>query len=149
MSISYSAIVLDARERQDLLDLVSRFIPEGWEEIGHHMTITMGPLVHPKESKRAKGHDYSDFGPVGTEHTLSVTHIGSDERAMAVKVASPFLTQNEKKGDFAHITIAVNREGGGKPFHSNKIPDDNFKTITDALGVPELTVKGTVQEIPQ
>jgi len=145
MNISYSGIVLSEQDRQNLLGHLSEMIPLGWEVVAHHMTICMGPLVHPKESKRRKGHDYSAFGMPGTPHNLQVTEVGLDERAMAVKVISPSVTQNEKKGGFAHITIAVNRAGGGKPFHSNKIPAQNFSDISD-LGI---IVRGTVEEIPQ
>ena len=145
MSISYSAIVLSEQDRQNLLGQISEMIPTGWEVVAHHMTICMGPLIHPKESKRRKGHDYSSFGEPGTPHMLKVTSLGIDDRAMAVKVDSPSVTQNEKKGGFAHITIAVNRDGGGKPFHSNKIPAQNFQDISN-LGI---IVRGTVEEIPQ
>ena len=145
MSISYSAIVLTEQDRQNLLAQLTSLIPPGWEVIAHHMTICMGPLIHPKESKRLKGHDYSAFGEPGTPHVLRVTEVGMDDRAMAVKVDSPAMTQNEKKGGFAHITIAVNRAGGGKPFHSNKIPLQNFNDMSD-LGI---MVKGKVEEVPQ
>tara|TARA_B100000700_G_C14260075_1_gene496603 strand:- start:40 stop:486 length:447 start_codon:yes stop_codon:yes gene_type:complete len=147
MGISYSAIVLDEMSKQNILGMLGDYIPSGWTAYAHHMTITMGPLVHPKESKRRKGHDYSAFGPPGTPHNLTVTELGLDERAMAVKVASPFPTRNDQKGGFAHITIAVNTAEGGKPFHSNKIPLENFKSLAE-LGLPAITVKGTVQEVP-
>jgi|APSaa5957512535_1039671.scaffolds.fasta_scaffold36371_2 hypothetical protein len=146
MGISYSAIVLDEISKQNMLSLLSDYIPLGWTIFAHHMTITMGPLVHPKESKRKKGHDYSIFGDPGTPHNLVVSELGLDDRVMAVKVVSPFLTRNDKKGGFAHITIAVNTEAGGKPFHSNKISQENFKTIAE-LNLPNIIVKGTVQEV--
>lgn len=145
MSISYSAIVLNEVTRSNLLAMLNNAIPAGWEVVAHHMTISMGPLVRPKESKRLKGHDYSAFGIPGTPHSLSVTEVGLDDRAMCVKVVSPYPTQNEKKGGFAHVTVAVNREGGGKPFHSNKIPLANFQDISH-LGI---VLKGVVEEIPQ
>ncbi len=145
MSISYSAIVLNEVTRSNLLAMLNNAIPAGWEVVAHHMTITMGPLVHPKESKRLKGHDYSAFGIPGTPHSLVATEVGLDDRAMCIKVISPHLTQNEKKGGFPHVTVAVNREGGGKPFHSNKIPPENFRDITH-LGI---VLKGVVEEVPQ
>ena len=133
-SVAYSGVVLDDASRQKLLDSVD--IPEGWEPIAHHMTITLGPLLHPKGK-----HDFSKDYHVGESVILKVTHVGMDERAMAVKVVPP--GEISKKVKFPHITIAVNREGGGKPFHSNKIPADNFKPIEG-----ELMVRGTVQEVP-
>ena len=114
MSISYSAIVIDEMSKATLLGRLSDLIPAGWDIFAHHMTITMGPLVHPKENKRKKGHDYSAFGPPGTPHSLVVTELGIDDRAMAVKVQSPFPTRNDKKGGFAHITIAVNTAAAKK-----------------------------------
>ena len=133
-SVAYSGVVLDDASRQKLLDSVD--IPEGWEPIAHHMTITLGPLLHPKGK-----HDFSkNYGP-GDEVDLKVTDIALDDRAMAVKVEAPH--EISKRIAFPHITVAVNREKGGKPFHSNKIPADNFKPIER-----ELMVRGTVQEVP-
>ena len=133
-NVAYSGVVLDNESHQRLLNSVD--IPEGWETIAHHMTITLGPLLHPKGK-----HDFSkNYGP-GNEVTLKVTHVGLDDRAMAVKVEAPH--EISKRIAFPHITVAVNREDGGKPFHSNKIPADNFKPIEG-----ELMVRGTVQEVP-
>ncbi len=133
-NVAYSGVVLDNESHQRLLNSVD--IPEGWETIAHHMTITLGPLLHPKGK-----HDFSkNYGP-GNEVTLKVTHVGLDDRAMAVKVEAPH--EISKRIAFPHITVAVNREDGGKPFHSNKIPADKFKPIEG-----ELMVRGTVQEVP-
>ena len=44
------------------------------------------------------------------------------------------------KVKFPHITIAI--PVGGKPFNSNKIPQENFKSLEAPL-----TVTGTVQEV--
>ena len=134
-NVAYSGVVLDDASRNELLSKVN--IPEGWETVAHHMTIVpFSPIVHPKGK-----HDFSKDYPVGESVILKVTHVGMDERAMAVKVVPP--GEISKKVKFPHITIAVNREGGGKPFHSNKIPADNFKPIEG-----ELMVRGTVQEVP-
>lgn len=141
MNISYSAIVLTEQDRDNLLAQLINMIPEGWDIVAHHMTICMGPLIHPTKAS----HDYSAFGEPGTPHRLQVTEVGMDNKAMAVKVISPAMTQNESKGGFAHITIAVNTAGGGKPFHSNKIPLQNFEDISQ-LGI---VVSGLVEEIPQ
>lgn len=111
-SISYSGIVLDEESKQKLLDLS---IPEGWEPIAHHMTITMGPL---KDS-------LAEVYKVGDMMNLSVVALGQDERAMAVKVKPPAPISN--RISFPHVTVAVNRAAGGKPFHSNRIPEENFK----------------------
>jgi hypothetical protein len=131
-NISYSGVVLDEPSKQKLLTLD---IPEGWEPVAHHMTITMGPLTHPKGK-----HDFSTTYPVGTEIVLPVIAVGKDERAMAVKVGAP---SPIKTKSWPHITVAVNRDGGGKPFHSNKIPEENFQPLSG------IVLKGKVQEVPQ
>ena len=38
-NISYSGVVLDEESKQKLLSLE---IPEGWEQVAHHMTIMVG-----------------------------------------------------------------------------------------------------------
>ena len=131
--ISYSGVVLDEESKQKLLELP---IPEGWEPVAHHMTITMGPLQHPKGK-----HDFSEFYPAGAEVSLPVVAVGQDERAMAVKVKPP--AEINKKISFPHVTVAVNRDAGGKPFHSNKIPEENFKPLSGII------LNGVVEEVPQ
>jgi hypothetical protein len=141
MNISYSGIVLTDDSQQNLVASLIDMIPPDWEIVAHHMTICLGPLVHPTKAS----HNYSDFGVPGTPYDLRVTAIGASEKAMAVMVDSPFPTQNEQKGGFAHITIAVNRAAGGKPFDSNKIALANFEDISNR----NLIVKGHVEEVPQ
>ena len=141
MNISYSGIVLTDDTQQNLIASLIDMIPPDWEIVAHHMTICMGPLVHPKKAS----HNYSNFGEPGTPYDLRVTSVGMSDKAMAVMVDSPFPTQNEKKGGFAHITVAVNRAAGGKPFDSNKIPHENFEDISGR----NLIVKGLVEEVPQ
>ena len=141
MNISYSGIVLTDDSQQNLVASLIDAIPPDWEIVAHHMTICMGPLVHPTKAS----HNYSNFGEPGTQHNLRVTSVGMSDKAMAVMVDSPFPTQNEQKGGFAHITIAVNRAAGGKPFDSNKIPHENFEDISGR----NLIVKGIVEEVPQ
>jgi hypothetical protein len=132
-NISYSGVVLDEESKQQLLNLD---IPEGWEPVAHHMTITMGSLIHKKGK-----HDFSEAYPVGSEVELPVVAIGMDDRAMAVKVQPP--SEVSKKISFPHVTIAVNQDGGGKPFHSNEIPEENFRPLTGII------LRGTVEEVPQ
>ena len=132
-NIAYSGIVLDDASKQALLSLP---IPEGWEPVAHHMTITLGSLVHKKGK-----HDFSQTYPVGSEVELPVVAVGQDERAMAVQVQAP--GEISKKISFPHVTVAVNREGGGKPFHSNKIPEENFEPLSG------IVLRGVVEEVPQ
>ena len=158
MGISYSAVVLDDASKASVLGLLGDMIPSDWTVYAHHMTITMGPLKHTKASKRRKGHNYLDtedlpecpsqmWGPPGTPWSMQVTEVGKDDRAMAVKVGGIPRTRNCRKGGFAHVTIAVNTAEGGKPFHSNKIPAENFQTLAE-LNLPSIVLRGTVLEVP-
>ena len=131
-NISYTGVVLDEASRKTLLALD---IPEGWKPFAHHMTITMGALVHPKGK-----HDYSENYSLGEEITLELVGVRKDDKVMAVEVIPP--APISPKISFPHITVAVDTEGGGKPFHSNKLSSENFEPISGSL-------KGIVTEVPQ
>ena len=88
------------------------------------MTITLGPL---KEDSKYN---------VGEEIIMPIIAIGKDDRAMAVKVKA----DGANIKSFPHITVAINPDGG-KPFHSNKIPEENFEKFSG-------TLRGIVTEIP-
>jgi hypothetical protein len=103
-NISYSAIVLDDKSRQRLIERFKTIIPEGFEIVAHHMTINMGE-IDPELEKY-----------LGLPVRLSVNEFATDDKVVAVGV-SGFETHNAK----AHITLAVNRENGGKPMMSNKL----------------------------
>ena len=59
-NIAYSGIVLDEESKQKLLALP---IPEGWETIAHHMTITLGALIHPKGTPRGAQYSIQGISP--------------------------------------------------------------------------------------
>lgn len=103
-NISYSAVVLDDKSRQRLIERFKTIIPEGFEIVAHHMTINMGE-IDPELEKY-----------LGLPVRLSVNEFAIDDKVVAVGV-SGFETHNAK----AHITLAVNRENGGKPMMSNKL----------------------------
>jgi hypothetical protein len=105
-NISYSAVVLDDRSRARLIERFASVIPEGWDIVAHHMTINMGELDP----------EFQKF--LSMPIRLSVDEIAQDDKVMAVGV-SGFETHNAK----AHITLAVNRQNGGKPMMSNKLTD--------------------------
>ena len=105
-NIAYSAVVLDEKSRSRLLERFSSMIPDGWETIAHHMTINMGE-IDP---------EYQKF--LGLSVRLTVEDVAIDDKVMAVGV-SGFDSRNAK----AHITIAVNRQEGGKPMMSNNLTD--------------------------
>lgn len=117
--VLYSGVVLDTANRTNLLDKVQSGIPQGWKVIAHHMTIKLGELNDKKE--------------IGKNVTLTVTHVGFSDMAMAVKVEG-YQTSNP----VPHITIAVN-SAGGMPSMS--------KGITKWQQVKSFMVNGQVMEI--
>ncbi len=119
----YSAVVLDKESRSKLLSVMGTYVPDDWEKIAHHMTINMGPIKPELERY------------LGMTVPLRVKEIGISEKAFAVKVEG-FPTTNK----IPHITIAIDRKGGGKPVMSNLITD--WRPIQ--LG---FDLKGTVKEI--
>ena len=108
--ISYSAVVLKSQSRLKLIEYFKAIIPEHYEIIAHHMTIKMGALDVDSTEKQ----DMIN----GTNIQLNVTDYAIDDKVMAVGVKG-YPTTNAKP----HITIAVNRAEGGKPFMSNKLTD--------------------------
>ena len=140
--VSYSGVVLDPQSVEALKQAAQEVgVPEGFvhetkagKPLPHHMTIVpFSPIVHPKGK-----HDFSADYPVGEQVSLQVTHIGFDDKAMAAKVEPP--APISKKVKFPHITIAI--PVGGKPFNSNKIPQENFQPLSQPI-----TVTGIVEEV--
>jgi hypothetical protein len=105
-NVSYSAVVLDDRSRQRLIERFQSMIPEGYEIVAHHMTIKLGEL-EPEQAKY-----------VGMPVRLSVNDIAMDDKVVAVGVSG-----FESKNDKPHITLAVDKKGGGKPMMSNYLTD--------------------------
>lgn len=104
--IMYSAVVLDDKSRSKLLEKVQALIPKNYEVIAHHMTINMGELR--PEQKRL----------VGLKVRLTVDAFGVGEKVLAVKCHADGINSDNAT---PHITIAVDRMGGGKPVMSNQI----------------------------
>jgi hypothetical protein len=113
----YTAIVLSPESQAVLLEAVRDkiFQDEGEildqthsEIIAHHCTLKMGE----NDIKQT-------WAPVGTITSFDAVSLAYDEKVVAVGVKLPptINTKNEQP----HITIAVNREKGGKPFLSNKL----------------------------
>ncbi len=107
--VSYSAIVLLTPERAKLLNFFGHKIPEGWEVIAHHCTINMGAL--PPELKES----------VGLPIKIQVFGFYVDDKVAATQVVVPSELQPFMKNKYPHITLAVNRAGGGKPVMSNQL----------------------------
>jgi len=100
-------VVLDDASRSKLLKALGHNIPEGWDVIAHHMTINFG--------KGLTGDLVNDLNKVVN---LRVVGIGKSDMAIAVGVEG-YHSDNK----LPHITLAVNRAGGGKPVMSNNITD--------------------------
>lgn len=124
--ISYTAVVLDQASIDKLLGVFQP--PEGWEVICHHMTINMGP---------------ADKGPaadmVGQTVSLTLESAAIDYELGVM--AAGVTTDVPSKNDVKHITIAVNRAAGAKPFFSNK--------LTEWIPMPGVPLSGKVTEVPQ
>ena len=125
---NYSGVVLHPESRSALLSHphVSPLI-QNMEHIGHHMTIRMGGLAGTEHVP-------------GTRATLRATHVGflgerSNPSVVAVRVSG-----HSSENKTPHVTVAVNRELGGKPFHSNKI--ENWTELPDPF-----ELNGEVQEV--
>ena len=120
--ISYSAVVLDNKSREKLIQKYKSLVPEGWDIVCHHMTINLGELNDSMKDD------------IGEEVKLIVHSFGIDNLVLAFGVIG-YPTKNK----IPHITFAVNRKDGGKPVMSNKIT--NWKKISN------IVVTGVVTEI--
>lgn len=124
----YSAIVLDQVSHDKLTKWLVEKFPivkrENWEVLAHHMTVTFG-----------SGLPTYLQGDLNTEQILEVTGYGSSDKVIAVRVAG-YYTANK----VPHITLAVNRKGGGKPVMSNDIK--NWQSISSSF-----KLKGIVKEL--
>ena len=125
-SISYSAVVLDEKSHQFLVQTFQPLKLEGWTWFAHHMTICMGPIT-----------DESTKSAIGTTVTLTVNEVGYSDKVVAVSV-NGFNSTNKKP----HVTVLVNTAGGGKPVMSNNLTADMWHDITN------FTLTGVVTEVP-
>ena len=123
--VAYSAVVLDQKSRSRLLERFKPMIPEDWEVIADHMTINLGE-INPEYQKY-----------LGLNVRLTVNDIAMDDKVIALGVS---VTGFESTNAKPHITLAVNRIEGGKPYMSNKLTD--WKSI----GRP-LLLTGKITEI--
>jgi len=121
--ISYSAVVLDKKSRQKLIDMGT--MQNGWEPVAHHMTINMGPLSDPSLK--------------GRKVKLEVVEAAENDFVVAAKVVilDPTLQVRNRT---PHITIAINKKKGGKPEMS--------KSLEGWVKVRSIILSGVVEEIP-
>lgn len=106
-NVSYHALVL--KDNYELKSLLNNDPAKEWGIIAHHVTIDLGA---------AKNHL---LPYLGKDFNIVATDIGSIENevvAVKVKIIG-FDMHNFTRTP--HITLAVNRQLGIKPFQSNKI----------------------------
>jgi hypothetical protein len=127
---SYSGIVLTESNSAKLLELVRRELgPElpagwqGWEPIAHHVTLRMGGLD-------------VDASLLSREWDIVMRDVAFDGRVVAARVdpveGLPLSRENP------HVTLLVNRAGGGRPFDSNGLD------WSRAVPFGPLTLRGNV-----
>lgn len=141
--ISYSAIVLTDESHNKLVAKLSGRIPEGWEIIAHHVTIKMGEL--PPDLKPS----------IGLPTTLKVIDFHMNDKVAACQVVVPSEMMPYMANKYPHITIAVNRAGGGKPVMSNDLIASKMKDLTNAgpdakvgTAISPIELIGQIQEVP-
>jgi hypothetical protein len=105
---AYSGILI--QDNYKLLELVYH-LDQSWEKIAHHVTLRMGSL--PKELEKGKIVRLvaTDIGEFGDKVIAVKVELDEDDNFQIPEDKTP------------HITLAVNRFNGGKPFISNKIEE--------------------------
>ena len=103
----FASVVLDDTSRDKLLKAVGHHLPLGWDVIAHHMTINFGKGLGNARSLQK-----------GDKVRLEAVSRGISDMAFAVGVNSLDIKSDNEK---PHITIGVNKIGGGKPVMSNDI----------------------------
>jgi len=132
LHITYSGIILDNESRNLLLSTFVYPNPQfsDWIKIAHHLTICLGEL--PEHFKRYW---------LGEEVGLTVTELGINNMAIAVKVTGAFIISKPSIDDgptFQHITLAINPYDA-KPADSNRI--ENW------IKIEPLKLRGVIKEI--
>lgn len=125
MKVLYTAVVFNNSETGYLFNKFESFISNSdFEILCHHMTINMRS---------------ADNGPakdlVGKEFKVVFDSVAKNDKVIAAKVICDCPSNNETK----HVTIAVNRKAGGKPFMSN--------SLTDWQPIEQFEIKGIVREV--
>lgn len=124
----YTAIMLDNDSMSKLQQLIDQLKNEGvvgedWEISANHVTMNMGAV--------------KDKQLLGQQVMVDVTAIGKNDMVVALKVSV------DKNLDFGgripHITLAFNKNAGGKPAMSNQLKE--WKSITT------IKLKGNIEEV--
>jgi hypothetical protein len=127
----YSAIVLDQPSKDKLLKVIDELKKEGtigenWVISADHVTINMGKIY--------------DSELLGRIVDVKVIGIGYNDKVVALRVSTDMdIDYSTKRKRTPHITLAFNKEEGGKPSMSNNIENwNNFENIS---------LKGIIQEV--
>jgi hypothetical protein len=123
-NIAYSAVVLDERSRQRLIERFKELIPKDWTIYADHQTINSGEIKP----------EYEKY--LGMPIRLSVNDYAMNNKVIAVGVDGFYSDKN-----MSHITLAVNTNAGGKPSMSNELTD--WKSLKRPL-----MITGKVIEVP-
>lgn len=104
----YTAVVLVDESRDKLIRAFASLLEAnaGFEVLAHHMTLHMGS-AEPQEAAM-----------VGSFVTLVADAIAQDDKVIAVRIIPWGI---KSKNPIPHITLAVNRQNGGKPKMSNDL----------------------------
>ena len=121
----YTALVLNPQSHQQLIDHFREIIPSTWTLYGHHMTINMGNA----ESGPLMANKFN----LDEESELTIISLAYDNKVIAVGVDTEVPSNNKVK----HITLAVDRASGGKPFHSNQLTNWNPTSPLKLRGIIE------------
>lgn len=121
-NVLYSSVKLTDQSRTELIQKLQHLIPSNWEIIADHMTINLGPIKK----------EFEEY--LGKEVKLTAVKVGISDKAIAVEVKG-MSTVNQ----IPHITVAVNKEEGGKPVMSNR--------ITDWQDIEPFELHGVVEEV--
>jgi predicted kinase len=117
--VLYSAIVLDEKSHNELINMFSDIIPEDWKLYAHHMTIQFGKGVENEKD-------------LDKEVILQGNKLGISDKAIAIEVSG-----YESKKNIPHITIAISPDG------SPKMSND----ISDWKKIKPITLTGVVKNI--
>ncbi len=142
MSISYTGIVLSASSRIELLKFFQDGIPKNWDVIAHHMTICMGSLSESKKEKKQRiRREWQKLIDSAGFIELSITHVRYTPGVICVDVDFPMELFHGPS--FPHITVAVDRNNGYKPFHSNKTDERLRRKLVNPMHL-----LGELREVP-
>lgn len=124
----YTAVVLDDDSISKLHEIIEQLktqntIGEDWKISADHVTMNLGGA--------------KDKGLIGQQVYVNAVAISSNDMVAALKVT---VDKNlDFQGRTPHITLAFNKNAGGKPAMSNQLSD--WKKITS------INLKGTIQEV--